>query len=193
MIQFTPLTYDALKVGEEFVSDTLLVTPEDVETYAFAVDDHHSWFSDASPFGGAIAHPTFAANQALRLRHSRYVVHAGLHAKMQFEFLEPIRVGMRVRSRARAKGFRTTLAQAMMSTAYVSEMLTRLLGAGFIRGGAMSVAFVQPVYAGDRLTVHGVVKELRPEADATRVVVDVWCENQHGQKTAVGAASGLLP
>ena len=93
---------------------------------------------------------------------------------------------------ARAKGFRTTLAQGMMSTAYVSEMLTRLLGAGFIRGGTMSVAFVQPVYAGDRLTVQGVVKEIRPEADAMRVVVDVWCENQHGQKTAVGTASGLL-
>ena len=74
---------------------------------------------------------------------------------------------------ARAKGFRTTLAQGMMSTAYVSEMLTRLLGSGFIRGGSMSVAFVQPVYAGDRLTVHGVVKDLRPEADATRVVVEV--------------------
>jgi hypothetical protein len=36
------------------------------------------------------------------------------------------------------------------------------------------------------------VKDLRPEADATRVVVEVWCENQHGQKTAVGTASGLL-
>ena len=29
---------------------------------------------------------------------------------------------------AHAKGFRTTLAQGMMSTAYVSEMMTRLLG-----------------------------------------------------------------
>jgi acyl dehydratase len=93
---------------------------------------------------------------------------------------------------ARAKGFRTTLAQGMMSTAYVSEMMTRVLGTGFVRGGTMSVAFVQPVYAGDRLTVHGVVEALRPEADATRVVVQVWCENQHGQKTAVGTASGLL-
>lgn len=93
---------------------------------------------------------------------------------------------------ARAKGFRTTLAQGMMSTAYVSEMLTRLLGAGFIRGGTMSVAFVQPVYAGDRLTVRGVVKELRAENGATRVVLDVWCENQHGHQTAVGTASGLV-
>ena len=92
---------------------------------------------------------------------------------------------------ARRKGFRTTLAQGMMSTAYVSEMMTRLLGAGFVKGGTMSVTFVQPVYAGDRLTVRGVVKELRAERDATRVVVEVWCENQHGQKTAVGTASGL--
>ena len=93
---------------------------------------------------------------------------------------------------ARRKGFRTTLAQGMMSTAYVSEMMTRLLGAGFLRGGTMSVAFVQPVYAGDRLTVRGIVKELRPEGAATRVVVDVWCENQHGQQTAVGTASGVI-
>jgi acyl dehydratase len=105
--------------------------------------------------------------------------------------------GVRVRSIhtdeawARQKGFRTTLAQGMMSTAYVSEMMTGLLGAGFVKGGTMSVAFVQPVYAGDRLTVRGVVKELRPDAGRTRVVVDVWCENQHGQKTAVGTASGL--
>jgi acyl dehydratase len=93
---------------------------------------------------------------------------------------------------ARKKGFRTTLAQGMMSTAYVSEMMTRLLDAGFIKGGTMSVAFIKPVYAGDRLTVHGVVKEMRPESGGTRVVVDVWCENQHGEKTAAGQASGLM-
>ena len=92
---------------------------------------------------------------------------------------------------ARQKGFRTTLAQGMMSTAYVSEMMTRLLGAGFVKGGTMSMAFIKPVYAGDRISVHGVVKELRPEAGQTRVVVEVWCQNQHGDKTAVGTASGL--
>ncbi|HKW94847.1 MAG TPA: MaoC family dehydratase [Methylomirabilota bacterium] len=92
---------------------------------------------------------------------------------------------------AHQKGFRTTLAQGMMSTAYVSEMMTRFLGAGFVKGGSMSLAFIRPVYAGDRLTVHGVVKETRPEAAGTRVVVEVWCENQDGEKTAVGTASGL--
>jgi acyl dehydratase len=92
---------------------------------------------------------------------------------------------------AHQKGFRTTLAQGMMSTAYVSEMMTRLLGPGYVKGGTLSMAFIKPVYAGDRLTVHGAVKETRPEGARTRVVVEVWCQNQHGEKTAVGTATGL--
>ena len=93
---------------------------------------------------------------------------------------------------AREKGFRAPLAQGMMSTAYVSEMMTGLLGAGFVKGGTMSMAFIRPVYAGDRLTVHGVVRDVQTESSVTRVVVEVWCENQDGEKTAVGSASGLL-
>jgi acyl dehydratase len=93
---------------------------------------------------------------------------------------------------ARKKGFRAPLAQAMMSTAYVSELMTRFVGSGFVKGGAMSMVFIKPVYVGDRLTVHGVVKERQAEGSATRVIVDVWCENQDGEKTAVGTASGLI-
>lgn len=101
MSEFKMLTYDAVEVGEEFVSDDHLITPEDIETYAFAVDDYHAWFFGDSPSGGHIAHPTLLGNQALHLRHSKYVVHAGLHAKMEFNFLQPLRVGMRVRSRGK--------------------------------------------------------------------------------------------
>src|SRR5262245_33114960 len=93
---------------------------------------------------------------------------------------------------ARQKGFRTCLAQGMMSTAYVSQMMVKLLGPGFARGGTMSMAFIKPVYAGDRLTVRGVIKDRQPENGGTRVVVEVSVANQHGEKTAVGHASGLL-
>lgn len=93
---------------------------------------------------------------------------------------------------AQRKGFKAPLAQAMMSTAYVSELMTRFVGAGFVKGGTLSMVFIKPVYVGDRLTVHGVVKERRAEGTATRVVVEVWCENQDGDKTAVGTASGRL-
>ncbi len=93
---------------------------------------------------------------------------------------------------AREKGFRTCLAQGMMSTAYASQLMVKLLGPGFARGGTLSMAFIKPVYAGDRLAVRGVVKDRQPENGATRVVVEVWVENQHGEKTAVGHASGLV-
>jgi len=93
---------------------------------------------------------------------------------------------------ARQKGFRTCLAQGMMSTAYVSQLMVNLLGPGFARGGSMSMAFIKPVYAGDRLIAHGVVKERQNENGATRVVVEVWVENQHGEKTAIGHATGLV-
>ena len=98
MVEFKPISYEAVTVGEEFRSEDFLIKPEDLETYAYAVDDRHAWFFDDSPFGGTISHPTLLANQALLLRHSRYVIPAGLHAKMAFEFLEPLRVGMRCRT-----------------------------------------------------------------------------------------------
>jgi acyl dehydratase len=121
MSDFKVLTYEGLQVGEEFVSDTFLVTPEEIETYAFAVDDHHPWFFEDSPFGGAIAHPTMLANQALRLRHRRYIVPAGLHAKMEFEFIEPIRPGMRARSRGRVIDKYERRGRPYMVTEYVTE------------------------------------------------------------------------
>jgi len=92
---------------------------------------------------------------------------------------------------ARQKGFAAPLAQGMMSTAYVSEMMVQLLGEGFVKGGKMSVKFIKPVLAGDTLTMHGCVKSKEPEGDRTRVVVEFSCENQDGVKTMAGEASGL--
>jgi acyl dehydratase len=121
MVEFKRLTYEGLTVGEEFVSNEQLVTPEDIETYAFAVDDHHPWFLEDSPFGGPIGHPTLMANQALRMRHNTYIVHAGLHAKMEFEFLEPIRPGVRVRSRGTVIDKYERRGKPYMVTEYVTE------------------------------------------------------------------------
>ena len=299
---FPVISYDALVVGEEFVSDERLVRPQDVEAYAFAVSDHDPWFFGPGPFGGPVVHPTLLANQALFLRHTRYVVPAGLHARMSFEFVNAIPLGTRARTRGRvvdkyvrrgkpymitefvtsdddaralvrgrfaqmllvsvlaheagtaprtvateptvdqestadtahgrsgtleagqrldplrrvvtqrqidvysgvrprsihtdetwatALGFRTTIAQGMMSTAYVSDLMTHAVGEGFIAGGRMDVRFVHPVLAGDVLTVQGAVTAVTREGDRVRANVDVWCENQDGQRTLAGSASGL--
>ena len=138
MQEFKTLTYEAVTVGEEFVSDTKLVSPEDIEAYAWAVDDHHPWFFESSPFGGPIAHPTLMANQALALRHSRYVVPGGLHAKMEFEFVEPIRPGMRVRSRGRVIDKYERRGKPYMVTEYVTEDET---GTVLVRGRFTQMLF----------------------------------------------------
>jgi acyl dehydratase len=120
MADFPELTYDLVTIGEEFVSNDHLITPEDVETYAFAVDDYHNFFFGASPFEGPVAHPTLLGNQALHLRHSKYVVHAGLHAQMEFTFLQPLRVGMRVRSRGQIIDKYIRRGKKYMVTAFVT-------------------------------------------------------------------------
>mgnify|MGYP001312200040 FL=1 len=92
---------------------------------------------------------------------------------------------------AKKKGFAAPLAQGLMSTAYVSQMMVDFLGEGFVKGGRISASFIKPVLAGDTLTMHGAVKSKDAEGAQTRVTVEFWCENQQGVKTMVGTASGL--
>lgn len=92
---------------------------------------------------------------------------------------------------AQKKGFPRTLVQALMSTAYVSQMMVTWLGAGFVQGGKISASFIQPVYEGDTLTARAVIKSIEEVAGRPHVTVECWCENQNGAKTLVGSASGF--
>lgn len=92
---------------------------------------------------------------------------------------------------AKKKGFKGALAQALMSTAYVSQMMVQNFGEGFVKGGTMEVAFLKPVYADDTLTVHGRVVSRTPENGRTRVTLDVWCQNEDGVQTMGGTATAL--
>ena len=113
--RFKKLTLAALQVGEEFTSDTHLVLPADVDAHSFAVEDDYPWLADG------LAPPTLMANQALHLRHSKYIVHAGLHARMEFQFVEPIRVGMRVQTRGKVIDKYERRGKPYMVTEYVTE------------------------------------------------------------------------
>jgi 3-hydroxybutyryl-CoA dehydratase len=92
---------------------------------------------------------------------------------------------------AKQKGFRAPLVQALMSTAYVSQMMMSWLGEGFVRGGKISASFIKPVIVGETLTARAVVTSLDDVGGRPRVTVECWCENQDGVKTLVGSASGF--
>jgi hypothetical protein len=135
LTQFTKLTYDALRVGDEFVSDDHLVIPEDIETHAFSVEDDYPWLEES------VAPPTLMANQALHLRHSRYVVRAGLHARMEFNFVEPIRPGMRVRTRGKVIDKYERRGKPYMVTEYVTADET---GTVLVRGQFTQMIIPEP-------------------------------------------------
>ena len=135
LTEFKKLTLDALQAGEEFVSDDHLVIPEDIEAHGFAVEDDHSWLAEG------LAPPTLMANQALHLRHSKYIVHAGLHARMEFDFLEPIRLGVRVRTRGKVIDKYERRGKPYMVTEYVTEDDT---GRVLVRGQFTQMIIPEP-------------------------------------------------
>jgi 3-hydroxybutyryl-CoA dehydratase len=297
---FPVINYDILDIGHAFCSDDQLIRPEDVEAYAYAVDDYDPFFFEKGPWDGPVAHPTFLANQALFLRHNNFVVPAGLHARMIYNFAAPLRLGKRVRTFgklvdkylrrdkpymvteyrtetedgetlvsgrfvqmifkdetvptagtspkpepeppifdvsiekaegrggelalghtlppinrilsqrqidiysgvrplsihtdedwAKAKGFHTTIAQGMMSTAHVSALMTQSVGEGFVVGGAMDCKFLRPVFCGDTLTITGTVDGFTREEERVRAHVTVAAHNQNGEQTMAGTTSGL--
>jgi acyl dehydratase len=93
---------------------------------------------------------------------------------------------------AAAKGLGTTIAQGMMSTAYVSTLMTEAIGEGFVEGGTMDVRFLRPVHRDDTITVVGTVTGFSTDGGRIRAHADVAARNQHGEQTLAGTASGLV-
>ena len=93
---------------------------------------------------------------------------------------------------ARKLGFPAVLMQGMLGAAYLSEMCMRFFGQSWYKGGELSLSFINPVFPPQRLTAKGVVKEKTPEGDGMRLVLEVWLENEQGQKMQVGTASAVV-
>ena len=298
---FPTISFEVLEVGQKLRSGKAHMRPEDVEAYAYAVDDEDPWFFGPGPFGGPVVHPTILANQALLLRHNHFVVPAGLHARMIFNFQKAIPLGARVRTTgqinekywrrdkpymaadfetrgeddtlyvsgrfvqmlfakdkvpasgatagsnrasdattafdetiegaegrsdwlargqalpalsrtlqqrqidiysgihpysihtdeawAQEKGFATTIAQGMMSTAYISSIMTTAVGEGFVESGTMDSKFLKPVLCGDTLDVTGTVAGFTREAEGReRCHASFAAHNQRGEQTMARTA-----
>jgi acyl dehydratase len=96
------------------------------------------------------------------------------------------------RDAALESGLEGPIAQGLMSTCYLSEMLVNFFGARFFETGWTSHAFIKPVSAGDTITIHGKVQDKRAEATGTWLLLDIWCSNEKGQLTTVGGASAVV-
>jgi len=93
---------------------------------------------------------------------------------------------------ARKAGFPRTVAQGRYPIGYLSEVMLSFFGMGWIQGGKLDVALVAPIFAGDTITIKAEVKDKVQEGEVTRIMLDVWLENQRGERVTVGTASGIV-
>lgn len=93
---------------------------------------------------------------------------------------------------AKSCGLPSRAASGAMFEGYLTELMIYLFGENWLTGGKMSLTFIAIVDPGDRLLPKAIVRSRHVEGSGVRCVMDVWCENQHGNKVVVGTATGLL-
>ena len=95
------------------------------------------------------------------------------------------------RTAARAFGFPDIVVQGMLSTCMAAELLTRDYGRGFLAGGKIDMRLVNVLWADETVRACAEETQAVPEADRTRIHLDLWVEKTDGTKVAVGTASAL--
>jgi len=93
---------------------------------------------------------------------------------------------------ARAVGLGDVIAHGMLSMGFLGQYLTTLAGPEGVR--RLKVRFQAMVRLQDVLTCKGVVKELSPaEGGRQLALLEVWAENQKGEKVTAGEAEVYVP
>ena len=86
-----------------------------------------------------------------------------------------------------------TIASGRMSVAFAAESLRKFFGAEvFNHTGTVNLKFLRPVKEGDTITIGGTVNSRETVENGTKVIVDLYCENQDGDKTAVGQGTAIV-
>jgi acyl dehydratase len=92
---------------------------------------------------------------------------------------------------ARAAGMGGVFAHGMLSMAFVAQAVTDWAGAGTVR--KLGVRFGGLVRLKDTVTCRGRVLAKTSKDDTHEIEVEVWAENQKGEKVVTGRATIRVP
>jgi acyl dehydratase len=92
---------------------------------------------------------------------------------------------------ARAAGMGGVFAHGMLSMGFVGQAVTDWAGAGAVR--RLGVRFAAIVRLKDTITCRGRVLGKSSKDDLNLVDLEVWAENQKGEKVVTGKATVALP
>jgi 3-hydroxybutyryl-CoA dehydratase len=106
----------------------------------------------------------------------------------------PIHVDPKWAKKVNLLGKGTTIAHGMCTLSFMTSVVTNW---SYSSGGFLSRIegkFILPVRPGDTVTCRGIVTEKHPrQKGKSFVVIDLWAENQRGERVAVGKAHVILP
>jgi acyl dehydratase len=87
---------------------------------------------------------------------------------------------------AAATGLKAPIQTGEMSSAYLAEMCVNHFGTQMFRNARVVCKYVGSTFADEVITTHGVVREKTPKGNGYRFTVDMWCDNEAGEKKTVG-------
>ncbi len=94
---------------------------------------------------------------------------------------------------AKRLGTTYTIASGRMSITFAAESLRKFFGPEvFNHTGTVNLKFLRPVKDGDSITVTGAVSGTEEIEGGTKVSVDLFCDNQNGDRTAVGIGTAVI-
>lgn len=86
-------------------------------------------------------------------------------------------------------GMPTRGASGAMLQAYLVELMIDLFDEDWLGNGSLNLKFIRLVEMDDRIVAKGLVKDVQEDG---LVRLDVWCENQLGEKVCTGFGIGRL-
>ncbi|MFQ5352822.1 MAG: hypothetical protein ACE5D3_07095, partial [Candidatus Binatia bacterium] len=111
--------------------------------------------------------------------------------EMCMAFSGPVENYHTSRQAALALGFPDIVVQGMLPICFVSELMTRDFGQGWLAGGNMDLRLVNVLWGGEKVIAGAQVTGETAEAGRTRVVLNTWVDKEDGTRVIVGTASAL--
>ena len=85
------------------------------------------------------------------------------------------------------------IASGRMSITFAAEIMRKFFGPDvFNHTGTVNLKFLKPVKDGDTITVTGAVSGTEDVDGESQVSADLFCENQDGDRTAVGIGTVVI-
>ena len=90
---------------------------------------------------------------------------------------------------ARAHGLRGRVADGMVSTNWLSNILVETFGDAYLRGGSLRTRYRRPITEDAAVDTVVRVRGVSETSDESELILDVWCETIDGEHRTAGEAS----